>query len=166
DCRLPTHSMDFLARLRFILVRPRNPQNLGAAARALRSAGIERLTLVDPRTGDYETARRVAVHSEQLLEAKRVVPTLEEALAGCALSVGTTARERPERPPLLPREAVARLAASPGEVAVVFGDERSGLTASEVDAVDLVSSIPSAGEQPSWNLAQCIAVFAYEARMA
>ena len=53
-----------------------------------------------------------------------------------------------------------------GEIAVVFGDERAGLTAEEVEAVDLLSSIPSDPAQPSWNLAQAIAIYAYELRMA
>jgi tRNA/rRNA methyltransferase/tRNA (cytidine32/uridine32-2'-O)-methyltransferase len=140
--------------------------NLGAAARALRSAGIDRWAWVDPRTDDFETARTVAVHSEELLGQARVAGSLAEALEGCALSVGTTARARHERPALHPREAVERLAAAQGEVALVFGDERSGLRAEEIDALDLVATIPSAPEQPSWNLAQCIAVFAYEVRLA
>lgn len=157
---------DRLGSVTFILCRPRNPQNIGAAARALRCAGISRWTIVDPRTVDFESARRVAVHAEELLDKPRIVPTLREALDGCALSVGTTARRRAERPMLTPREAAARLVAARGEVAVVFGDERSGLTALEVEAVDLVSSIPGAPEQPSWNLAQAVAVYAYEVRMA
>lgn len=157
---------DRLGALRFVLCRPRNPQNLGAAARALRCAGISRWAIVDPHTLDFESARRVAVHAEDLLDRPRLCKTLAEALEGCALCVGTTARPRPERPLLTPREAATRLAQARGEVAVVFGDERGGLTAQEVDAVDLLSSIPSDPAQPSWNLAQAIAIYAYELRMA
>ncbi len=157
---------DRLGSVRFILCRPRNPQNLGAAARALRGAGISRWAVVDPRTLDFEAARRVAVHAEELLDKPLICATLEEALDGCALSVGTTARARPERPLLTPRQAAERIASARGQVAVVFGDERSGMTAAEVDAVDLLSSIPSAAEQPSWNLAQAVAIYAYEVRTA
>ncbi len=132
----------------------------------MRSAGLSRWTIVDPRTLDFEAARRVAVHAEELLDKPQIVQSLPEALKGCALSIATTARTRPERPLLSPRQAAEALSACPGEVAVVFGDERSGLTAEEVDAVDLVSSIPSAPEQPSWNLAQAIAIYAYELRGA
>jgi len=132
----------------------------------MRNAGIARWAIVDPRTLDFAAARRVAVHAEELLDKPSLHAALPEALEGVALSVGTTARPRPERPLLSPREAAARLVAARGEVAVVFGDERSGLTAGEVDAVDLLSSIPSAPEQPSWNLAQAVAVYAYELRMA
>ena len=158
--------MNLLERVRVVCCRIRNPVNLGAAARALRSAGVEQLTLVDPHTVDLEAARPVAVHSEALLASACVEPTLEHALEGCALSIATTARHRFERPPLRPAEAIARLAASTGQVAIVFGDERSGLLNEEVERCDLVSAIPSDPEQPSWNLAQTIAVYAYEVRMA
>jgi len=155
-----------LSRVRFVLCRPRNPLNLGAAARALRCAGISRWAIVDPRTVDFEAARRVAVHAEDLLDRPAIRPTLLQALLGCALCVGTTSRPRKERPLLHPREAARRLLAARGEVAVVFGDERSGMTAQEVEAVDLLSRIPTSPEQPSWNLAQAVAIFAYELRMA
>jgi tRNA/rRNA methyltransferase len=157
---------DRLGSVSFVLCRPRNPQNLGAAARALRCAGIASWAVVDPRTHDFEAARRVAVHAEELLDKPRICADLREALEGCALTVGTTARPRRERPLLTPREAAERLMEAPGRVAVVFGDERSGLTAGEVDSVDLLSSIPSAPEQPSWNLAQAVAIYAHEVRAA
>ena len=157
---------DRLGAVRVVLCRPRNPLNLGAAARALKNAGLSRWTLVDPQTLDFEAARRVAVHAEDLLDAPRIAATLDEALAGCALSVGTTTRARAERTLLTPRVAAGRLVAARGEVAVVFGDERSGLTAEEVERLDLLSAIPSAPAQPSWNLAQAIAVYAYELRLA
>jgi len=111
---------DRLRFVRFILCRPRNPQNLGAAARALRCAGISCWAVVDPRTLDFASARRVAVHAEELLDKPSIYADLYEALQGCALSVGTTARRRRERPLLRPREAAARLIAARGEVAVVF----------------------------------------------
>jgi tRNA/rRNA methyltransferase len=157
---------DLLGAVRVVLCRPRNPQNLGAAARALRCAGISRWAIVDPRTFDFEAARRVAVHAEELLDRPRVCRNLGEAISGCTLTVGTTARARPERPLLSPNDAAAHLVAAQGEVAIVFGDERSGLLAEEIEAVDLVSSIPSAPEQPSWNLAQAVAIYCWELRAA
>jgi tRNA/rRNA methyltransferase len=157
---------DRLGLVRFVLCRPRNPQNLGAAARALRCAGIGAWAIVDPRTHDFEAARRVAVHAEELLDRPRICANLREALAGCSLTVATTARVRPDRPLLSPKDAAARLIAARGEVAVVFGDERSGLLAEEVEMADLASCIPSAPEQPSWNLAQAVAIYAWEVRAA
>jgi tRNA/rRNA methyltransferase len=157
---------DRLGAVRFVLCRPRNPQNLGAAARALRCAGIGRWAIVDLRTHDFETARRVAVHAEDLLDKPQLCGDLCEALSGCSLSVATTGRVRPDRPFLSPRDAAERLIAARGEVAVVFGDERAGLSASEVEQCDLASCIPSAPDQPSWNLAQAIAIYAWELRAA
>ncbi len=157
---------DLLSRIRVVLCRTRNPLNLGAAARALRSTGIGSFTLVDPHTVDLEAALPVAVHAEDLLCEAQVAPSLDAALAGCALSIATTVRARFERPPLRPRDAIAALSACPGPVALVFGDERTGLHNEEVERCDLVSAIPSDPGQPSWNLAQTIAVYAYEARMA
>jgi tRNA (cytidine32/uridine32-2'-O)-methyltransferase len=161
-----------LARVRFVLCRPRNPQNVGAAARALCSAGVRDLVLVDPQCDPRDPeAFRLAVHARALLEAARVAPTLAAALEGAALSAGATARFRPERAPLSPRactELLARAASLPAraQVALVFGDERAGLTAEEVEQVDRLSSIPSAPEQPSWNLAQAVAIYAHELRAA
>jgi tRNA/rRNA methyltransferase len=123
----------------------------------MRCAGISRWAIVDPQTHDFETARRVAVHAEELLDRPAICTNLREALDGVALSVGTTARTRPERPLLSPREAARRMACTKGEVALVFGDERSGLLAEEVEAVDLVSSIPSA---------QAVAIYCWEVRAA
>jgi tRNA/rRNA methyltransferase len=131
----------------------------------MRCAGISRWAIVDPRTLDFQAARRVAVHAEELLDRPAICSTLPEALSGCALSAGTTARPRAERKLLSPREAARRIVAAGGEAAVVFGDERGGMTAEEAGAVDLLSSIPSDPEQPSWNLAQAVAIFAYELRM-
>ena len=150
---------------RIVLCRTRNPQNLGAAARALRNAGLRELWLVDPQTGDFEAARPLAVHAEDLLESARIVSTLREATAGCGLVLATTARTRPERTPLSPRDAVARIASARTKTALVFGDERSGLTAEEVEACDLLVRLPGSPEQPSWNLAQAVAICAYELRV-
>lgn len=159
-----------LARVRFVLCRPRNPQNVGAAARALCSAGVRDLVLVDPQCDPRDPeAFRLAVHAGALLQAARIAPTLAAALEGAAISAGATARFRPERAPLSPRgcaELLARAASAKAQVALVFGDERAGLTAEEVERVDRVTSIPSAPEQTSWNLAQAVAIYAHEVRSA
>src|SRR5882672_10863383 len=144
-----THRL--LPRVRVVLCRPRNPINIGAAARALQCAGISDWAIVDPWTLDWDSARIVAVRSEAMLEKVRVVKTLAEAVEGRVLTIGTTGLDRPERSALSPREAVARLAETPGDVALVFGDERNGLRTGELEQVDLLATIPGAPEQPSWN---------------
>ena len=172
-----------LAQVRIVLVRTRNPMNLGAAARALRNAGISKWTLVDPQIDpEHPDVGRTAVKAEGLLQLARVVDTLPEALAGCALSIASTARQRYDRSQLHPRAAAERmisgalalagapaspLAADPArEVLLVFGDETNGLHTEETDLCDLLSTIPSAPEQPSWNLAQAVAIYAHELRSA
>lgn len=168
-----------LQRVRVVMVRTRNPMNLGAAARALRNAGISRWTLVAPITDlDHPEVGRVAVKAEGLVQLANVVETLEEALQGCALSVACTARQRYDRNQLHPRAAGERLASGAaallkrgvegpeGDVCIVFGDEMNGLHTEETDLCDLLSTIPSAPEQPSWNLAQAVAIYAHELRTA
>jgi TrmH family RNA methyltransferase len=155
-----------LERVRFVLCRPRNPLNIGAAARALQCAGVAEWFIVDPWTLDWDSARIVAVHSEAMLDKVKVVKTLAEAVEGCVLTIGTTGMERPERTALTPRETAAKVVETLGPVAVVFGDERSGLRATEMEVLDLLATIPGSPEQPSWNLAQSIAIFAYELRVA
>lgn len=159
-------ALPLLERVRFVLCRPKNPVNIGAVARALACAGIGQWAIVDPQTLDWDSARIVAVHATALLDKVRVVRTLDEAVEGCTLTIGTTGHDRHERPPLSPRETAATMAATSGQVALVFGDERSGLRIKELDRLDLLATIPSTPEQPSWNLAQSAALFAYELRMA
>ena len=151
--------------VRVVLLRPRNPQNLGAVARALKNYGIEDWAVVELGTHDFAAARRVAVGAEDLLDRPRLVRTLDEAAADCAWVVGTSSRRVRGKRRLAPSE-VARevLERAPGRTALVFGDERSGLTNAEVDRCHDLSAIPTDPEQPSVNLAQAVLLYAYELR--
>ena len=154
--------------IRLVLLRPRNAENLGAAARALKNCGLREWTWVRPEADNLEPARRLAVHAEDVLEAAGRADTLEEAVADCVWVVGTSSRKVEGKRRLSPRataeELVAR--AAQGTVALVFGDERSGLTNAEVERCHDLSSVPTAPEQPSINLAQAVLLYAYEVRMA
>jgi tRNA/rRNA methyltransferase len=150
-------------RFRIVLVRPRNPENLGAVARAMRNFELDDWAIVQLGTHDFATARRVAVHAEELLDRPRLCATLDEAVADCTWVVGTSARKvrgqlrlRPEE---VSREAMAR---RPGRTAVVFGEERSGLTGAELDRCHALSAIPTGAAQPSLNLAQAVLLYAWE----
>jgi tRNA/rRNA methyltransferase len=148
--------------LRIVLLRPRNPQNLGAAARALKNFGLDDWAIVELGTHDFAAARRVAVHAEDLLDRPRLVRTLDDAVADCAWVVGTSSRRVRGKRRLTPAELAAEaLARAPGRTALVFGDERSGLSNDEVARCHDLSSIPSAPEQPSLNLAQALVVYGY-----
>ena len=154
--------------IRFVLMRPRNAENLGAAARALKNCGLSEWTWVRPEAEDLGPARRLAVHAEEVLDGARRADTLEEAVADCVWVVGTSSRKVEGKRRLSPRavgeELVAR--AAQGPVAVVFGDERSGLTNAEVERCHDLSAVPTDPSQPSINLAQAVLLYAYEVRMA
>jgi TrmH family RNA methyltransferase len=158
-----------LRQLHVVLVHPRDPLNLGAVARAMKNCELTRLTLVAPSEPDLVTARRVAVHAEELLAAPRRVTTLSEAVAGSVWVVGTTSRTLAGRPVLSPREVARQallVARGGGEVALVFGGEQSGLSNEDLTRCHALSSIPSGREQPSFNLAQAVMLYAYELLVA
>lgn len=154
--------------IRLVLVRPQNAENVGAAARAMKNFGLSDWVWIDPAFTDLEPARRLAVHAAELLQTARVEATLEAALQGCAWVVATSSRHRERKRRLSPRE-VAREAAQregQGPVALVFGDERSGLTNAEIDRCQALSAVPTHDSQPSMNLAQAVLLYGYELRLA
>jgi tRNA/rRNA methyltransferase len=154
--------------VRLVLLRPRSPENLGAVARAMKNFGVADWAIAELGTHDFATARRVAVHAEELLDRPRLVRTLDEAVADCAWVVGTSSRavrgKRRLTPAEVAREALAR--AEEGRTALVFGDERSGLTNAEIHRCHDLSAIPAGVDQPSLNLAQAALVYCYELRRA
>ena len=152
--------------IRFVLVRPRIPENVGAAARVLRNFGHADWVLVDPERLDLAAARRLAVGAEDLLDGVRVAPTLDDAVSDCAWVVGTDSRRVRGRAPIEPEALAASAAegAERGRTALVFGGERDGLRAGELSRCDALSRIPSRAPQPSLNLAQAVAVYAFALR--
>jgi len=152
--------------LRLVLLRPRNPENLGAVARAMKNFGLADWAICELGTHDFPAARRVAVHAEELLDRPRLCRTFDEAVADCSFVVGTSSRKIRGQRRLLPAEVARAALARPGTTALVFGDERSGLSNAEIDRCDALSSIPAAPDQPSLNLAQAVAIYAWEARAA
>jgi tRNA/rRNA methyltransferase/tRNA (cytidine32/uridine32-2'-O)-methyltransferase len=157
-----------LGSLRLVLLRPRNAENLGAAARAMKNFGLADWVWVEAREMDLAPARKLAVHAEDVLEGVRRVESLTEAVADCAWIVGTSSRKVAGKRRISPREfaveAVRR--ASTGRVALVFGDERSGLTNDDLQSCHDLSAVPTNESQPSINLAQALLLYAYELRIA
>ncbi|WP_233216819.1 RNA methyltransferase [Trinickia dabaoshanensis] len=156
----------------FVLVEPSHPGNVGAAARALKTMGFSRLVLVAPRLAHVQTdpeAIAMASGAEDVLASARIVPTIADALAGVTWSVALTARMREYGPPqLAPREAAseARRHAQGGDIAFVFGNERTGLSNEHVERCSALAHIPANPAYSSLNLAQAIQVLAYELRIA
>lgn len=164
-----TSRLDRLRAVRIVLVAPSHPGNIGAAARAMLTMGLERLVLVAPRRYPDPDAVALASGATDVLDGARVVATLNEALAGCVFAVGLSARPREFAGRVLAvreaaGEAVAR--AARGDVALVFGTEMSGLSNAELARCGVVATIPGNPDYGSLNLAAAVQVAAYELRLA
>lgn len=154
--------------LRIVLVRPRNAENLGAIARAMKNFGLTDWAVVAPNPLLLESgnARQLAVHALDTLETVKVHASVDEAVSDCAWVVGTSMRQIRGLPGKSPREVAEQASRSSGPVAVLFGDERSGLRNEELARCHALSRIPSSDAQPSLNLAQAVLLYCYEARLA
>jgi TrmH family RNA methyltransferase len=153
--------------LRIVLVSPRNPLNIGAAARAMSNFGFTDLRLVNPYDVAFKEARS-AVRSRHILERAQVFDTLAPALADCTLVVGTTALgNRDLHVPLHRLEtagALIRTQWSSSPVALLFGSEKFGLSNEDLSYCHWLLRIPTREEHGSMNLGQAVAVCLYELR--
>jgi tRNA (cytidine32/uridine32-2'-O)-methyltransferase len=161
---------ELAAHLRFVLVRTSHPGNIGSAARAIRTMGFERLELVAPALFPDPQATALAAGADEVLANAGIHAGLVESLAGTHLALGLSARRRGVNlPEISPREAArqALAAAARGEqVALVFGNERTGLENEELAHCHAMVRIPSVDDFSSLNLSQAVQVMAYELRVA
>jgi tRNA/rRNA methyltransferase len=160
---------DSLKNIRFVLCETAHPGNIGAAARALKTMGLGRLHLVAPARFPDPQAEWLASGATDMLRRARVHASLDDALAGSALTVACTARPREIAVPMVTaREAAGRIveAARSQPAALVFGNETFGLTAAEVGKCHLLATIPANPEYSSLNVAAAVQVLAYELRLA
>jgi tRNA/rRNA methyltransferase len=150
----------------FILVEPATPENVGAAARALKTMGISDLRLVNPCDYLSDPSRWLAHASNDILEKARVYSTLQKAIGDIDFVIGSTAKKRSVKYDYLPLPELPKLISKKGntikKVAVVFGREESGLKNEELKLCDLITTVPLKTTYPSLNLAQAVMVFAYE----
>ncbi len=158
-------------KVRMVLVETTHPGNIGAAARAMKVMGLQRLYLVNPQFFPNAEATARASGADDVLAGAIVCASLDEALVGCGLVVGASARLRrlsiPQWDPRQCAESVVReRAAASGEVAIVFGREHSGLTNDELGRCHRLVHVPSNPDYSSLNLAAAVQVIAYELRMA
>jgi tRNA (cytidine32/uridine32-2'-O)-methyltransferase len=165
-----TTAQDLAARFRFVLVRTSHPGNIGSAARAIRTMGFTRLELVQPAHFPDPQATALAVGADDVLTGAGIHADMIAALAGTSLALGLSARRRGVHlPEWSPREAAQKVlaAAARGEqVALVFGNERTGLDNAELAHCHGMVRIPSVDDFSSLNLAQAVQVMAYEVRLA
>ena len=155
-----------LTELVVVLVRPRNPLNIGAAARAMSNFGVSRLRLVNPYQVAFREARS-AVGAGAVLQGAEEFPTVAEAVADCSRVIGTTAvRNRVLQHPLrqLGEESAAAVRShlQAGRVALLFGSEKIGLTNDDFTHCHWLLTIPTHEEHISMNLGQAVAVCLYE----
>ena len=155
--------------IKIVLVNSAHPGNIGGAARAMKNMGLTELCLVQPR--EYPAPRAVwrAAGAADLLAKAVVVNSVDEAIADCALVIGTSARERRIPWPLInPRQCGERIwrEAQHHKVALLFGREDRGLTNDELQKCNYHVHIPSNPDYSSLNLAAAVQVLSYEIRMA
>ena len=164
-------SSESLASLiRFVLVRTSHPGNIGSAARAMRTMGLTQMALVAPQKFPHPEAEALAAGADEVMGSAGIHAALVDALAGCSLALGLSARRRGvDLEELTPREGVARVLAATArgeQVALVFGNERTGLENEELARCHAMVRIPSVDDFSSLNLSQAVQVMAYELRLA
>lgn len=153
--------------VRVVLVRPRNPLNIGACARAMANFGLSQLTVMDPYEPVWQETRSAPEAEKVVLEAQRV-DSWEEAVQGCVVIIGSSSfHQRPLDHAIIELPNLGRFLSSypaSAPVALVLGSERSGLSNEELVKCHAVLHIPTSPATPSMNLGQSLAVILYEWR--
>ncbi len=161
--------LDRAKQIRIILNQPSHPGNIGSTARAMKTMGLSRLTLVAPKYFPHADAIALAAGADDILAVAIVTDSLDAAIGDCHLLIGTSARTRSLPWPLLtPRECAVKISAeaSSSEIGVLFGREDSGLPNEALQRCHYHVQIPSNPEYSSLNLAAAVQILAYEIRMA
>lgn len=166
---LSQEAAGLLHRVRVVLINTTHPGNIGATARAMKVMGLDNLHLVTPKIFPHADATARASGADDVLQHAHLHDSLDSALAGCGLVLGTSARFRSLAMPQLDARAAARHALSEAgqhEIALLFGRERYGLTNEEMQCCHSLVHIPSNPDYSSLNLAQAVQILCYELRMA
>jgi TrmH family RNA methyltransferase len=158
-----------LSHIKIVLVETSHAGNIGAVARAMKNMTMDNLWLVSPKKFPHADATARAAGSDELLAQARVVQSLPEAIADCALVMGASARSRTiSWPDMTPRECAEKVVGQTRyeKVAIVFGRENSGLTNSELDLCHFLLHIPCNPDYSSLNIAAAVQVICYELYVA
>ena len=158
-----------LANVRVVLSHTSHPGNIGSAARAMKTMGLEHLYLVNPVKFPDKQADIMAVSAVDVLRNAVVCSSLDEALQGAVLVAGLSARVRDVSQEVLsPREAMPQIVqqAMQQPVALLFGNEMSGLTNDELARCQFMVCIPANPDYSSLNLASAVQLVCYELRLA
>jgi tRNA/rRNA methyltransferase len=156
-----------LDAIRIVLVEPAGALNIGSIARVMKNMGLTQLVIVNPQCDVFsEEAARMAVHASDLLASAHIVADLPAALQGCTRVIATTARDRAIPTSLeTPRQALPWLLENSQPTALIFGREDNGLTNAELNYARRYIRIPVGSTYSSLNLAQSVAVCAYELQL-
>jgi TrmH family RNA methyltransferase len=155
--------------IRVILARPQEPRNIGAACRAAKNFGIDKVDVVLPGEFDREAAWPMSIGASDVFDAITRYETLADAVSDASLVVGATRRlgQRRKETAWQPWEFARRaVELAPAPVALVFGNERSGLDDEELMECSAAVAIPTSPECPSMNLAHAVSLLCYELSLA
>ena len=167
--KLDSTKLHTLPNFRVVLCQTSHPGNIGSAARAMKTMGLQHLYLVKPDKFPDAHATALSTGAADLLENAVVTETLAEALSGCAFAIGLSARKRGLSHELVNVRTAAAKAieiAATQPVALVFGTEMSGLSNAELDHCQMLAMIQANPEYSSLNLAAAVQIVCYELRMA
>ncbi|PVZ62967.1 RNA methyltransferase [Pelagibaculum spongiae] len=154
-----------LSNIRIVLVQTWHSGNIGAAARAMKTMGLSDLWLVNPVDYPSDEATSRAAGAIDLLQNAHVVESLDQAVADCSLVIGTSAKQRDNKRPLIDAETSAGKLLQEqqnGPVALVFGRERSGLSNEDLARCNYHACVPANPEYPVLNMASAVQLFCYE----
>jgi tRNA/rRNA methyltransferase/tRNA (cytidine32/uridine32-2'-O)-methyltransferase len=154
----------FLQDVRIVLSQVSEAGNVGAICRAIKNMGLSQLRLAAPQPLVLEKIFTRAVNAWDIWENARIFDNLTEATADCSIIVGTTRRRGHNRKSvsMTPRDLAEWLSKRPGQAAIVFGNERTGLEEAELDLCNTASHIPVSEVCPSLNLSHAVQLYAYE----
>jgi len=158
-----------LDNIRVVMINTSHPGKIGAAARVMKNMGLSRLYLVNPKQFPNYEATAMASGADDLLSRAVVCSSFAEALNGCHLVLGSTARERKLQHEFIDGREAGLLSAKEseqGEVALVFGRERTGLTNEETGLCHKLINIPTNPDYASLNVASAVQIISYEVMMA
>lgn len=158
-----------LSHIRIVLINTSHPGNIGASARAMKVMGLRHLHLVTPKTFPCSEATAMASGADDLLQRAVIHDSVESALEGCSLVLGTSARLRSLPLPQMDLRTAAQSALSEHagqQIAIIFGQERAGLTNEEIQRCHELVHIDTNPDYSSLNLSQAVQVMSYELRMA
>lgn len=156
---------DYLKRIEIILVDTQDGANIGSVCRAMKTMGLERLTIVGEREYDENRVRTLALHASDVWENAKRAATLSDALKASSFSVGATRRRGKLRKQssYSPEQLAERVSEFPeGTISIVFGREADGLRDDEVNMCSAIVTIPTSPLFPSLNLSQAVQIIAYE----